>query len=470
MKVIPAAKKGKLSDLTLIAISIALFYLFGGSQVSNMNYTFAIVYTTFTFLRYINNLGHSINIFDFLAFYSALDSLLSPLIAYKYFNKSDSLASLWGAYMRVPEDVYYAYLIPANLALFAGLNFIFYKRKLDAVALVDRAKAYVANKSKIGFFFVGVGVMASQLVRSVPGSITFIFYMMSMMSYVGGFYVYFSVKKRRNLIIGLLFALFFLVSVQKGLFGEFAMFSVMASSVVMLQYRFSFFSKLLFFVIAISCVMVIQSVKAEYRLIVWNGQSSSEYAGQGNLEVFSGLITEKLNSPKDMFNEKDMFFLNRRINQGFLISMAMNYVPRIEPYADGETIWLSLAAVAVPRFLWPEKPESGGHMNLARFVGIKRRLNYSMNIGPYGEGYGNFGPTGGVVFIFIYAALIAFFLDRVLSKCRDYPSLIIWLPFLFYYVLTVETDILTTLNSFVKMIIFLTVIYWVAKKFFKIDV
>jgi hypothetical protein len=162
--------------------------------------------------------------------------------------------------------------------------------------------------------------------------------------------------------------------------------------------------------------------------------------------------------------------LNRRFNQGFLISLAMNYVPRVEPYADGETIWLSLAAVIVPRFLWPDKPEAGGHLNLSRFLGIKKKLSYSMNIGPYGEGYGNFGTVGGVIFIFIYAILIAFFLHKVLEKSMKYPSLIIWIPLLFYYVLTVETDILTTINSFVKTIIFIIFIYWAAKKFFSINV
>lgn len=462
--------KHKLPDVVLIGIALCLFFIFGGSQVANFNEGFVIVYTIFTFFRYINNLGNSINIFDFLTFYSSLDTLLSPYLAYRFFNKSDPLTALWGGYMRIPEDQYFAYLIPANLALFAGLHLVFYKKKRNAKLYIEKAKAYVANKSKVGYVFIGMGIVAAQLKDAVPGAITFVFYLMSMMAYVGGFYVYFSVKKHRNLIIGLLFTIFFLQSVQKGLFGEFAMFTVMASSVIMAQYRFSFISKVLFFVVALSSVVVIQSVKTEYRMVTWSGQMQSKYGGKGNLDVFSSLISDRLSNPDVIFNKRDMFFLNRRLNQGFLISMAMNYVPRVEPYANGETIWLSLAAVLVPRFLWADKPESGGHMNLARFVGIKRKLSYSMNIGPYGEGYGNFGPTGGAVFIFIYGILIAFFLDRALHVSRKYPSLVIFIPLLFYYALTVETDILTTINSLVKTVLFILFIYWAAKKFFKVDV
>ena len=148
----------------------------------------------------------------------------------------------------------------------------------------------------------------------------------------------------------------------------------------------------------------------------------------------------------------------------------MNYVPRVEPYAYGESIWLSLAAVAIPRFLWPDKPEAGGHYNLARFVGIKQKLSYSMNIGPFGEGYGNFGSVGGVGFVFLYAILLAFFLHKTLEISKKYPSVIIWLPLLFYYVLTVETDILTTINSFIKVALFIYVIYWFARKAYRLNI
>jgi hypothetical protein len=93
-----------------------------------------------------------------------------------------------------------------------------------------------------------------------------------------------------------------------------------------------------------------------------------------------------------------------------------------------------------------------------------------MNIGPYGEGYGNFGPLGGILFIFLYSIVIAYFLHQVLRMSRKYPSLVIWIPLLFYYVLTVETDIFTTINSFVKVIVFIYFTYWFCRKTYKINI
>jgi hypothetical protein len=155
------------------------------------------------------------------------------------------------------------------------------------------------------------------------------------------------------------------------------------------------------------------------------------------------------------------------MNQGYLISKAMNYVPRVEPYANGETIIRSFAAVLVPRFLWPDKPEAGGHENLARFLGIKKRLSYSMNIGPYGEAYGNFGPEYGVLFIFVYGLLLSILFKVLIDLSSTTPSLVLWLPLIFFSTLTVETDILSTINSFFKSAIFVLILYWGSKKFFK---
>jgi len=130
----------KFSDGLLIGITFGLYFLFGGAKVNDLNHAFVILYTIFTFLRYVNNLGHTINIFDFLTFYSALDTLLSPMISYIYFDKNEYLARLWGAYMRVPEDRYFGFLIPANLALFAGVHLFFNKRRMNARKYVENPK------------------------------------------------------------------------------------------------------------------------------------------------------------------------------------------------------------------------------------------------------------------------------------------------------------------------------------------
>jgi hypothetical protein len=154
------------------------------------------------------------------------------------------------------------------------------------------------------------------------------------------------------------------------------------------------------------------------------------------------------------------------MNQGYLLSREMNYIPRVQPYANGETIYRTVIAILVPRVLWPDKPEAGGRYNLSRFLGIKQRLAYSMNIGPFGEAYGNFGPFWGVFFIFLYGVFLAFLMKTSLTMSMKNPSLLLWLPLLFYFTLTVETDILTAVNSFIKGFLFVWVLFFLSRRFF----
>lgn len=468
-------QQNKVSDMVLLGISGILFLVFYVVEGMPLTDSFVIAWLVFTLLRFLNNLGYTVNILDFLTFYSALDTLASPLLTYRFYNFNYAPARLWGSYMRIPEDVYFSYLIPANIAFFAGLHLVFRKNIAFPRQFIERARVYVANNQKVAIAFIVIGLVAAQFKDNVPAAIGFILYLVAMLPYVGGFYLYFSLKKRRALTFSVLVAVFFAQSIRTGLFGECVMFLVMAGCLLASQVRLKFLTKLGMFLGCFSLVLLIQSIKGEYRYLTWTdaietkGKLSS-YEGKGSFEIFADLALDKLSNPSQIITLESGFSLNQRFNQGRLIALAMNYVPRVEPYANGETIWMSLAAVVVPRFLWPDKPESGGAYNLSRFVGVKRKLHYSMNIGPYGEGYGNFGVTGGVIFMFLYGVLIAYFLHKALELTWKYPSLIIWIPLQFYYVLTVETDILSTINSFVKISVFMVVLYWAIKKAYNINI
>jgi hypothetical protein len=169
-----------------------------------------------------------------------------------------------------------------------------------------------------------------------------------------------------------------------------------------------------------------------------------------------------------MFDSKKLFFVSVRMNQGWLVAMTMTKVPSKHPYANGETIWESVAASIVPRFLWPDKPEAGGKYNLRRFWGYNLR-GYSMNIGPVGEAYGNFGITGGIVYMFFYGLFFNVVFSFILKLSKKRPTLILWLPFLFFYAISTETDLVTTMNSLVKASMFAWFVYWAFKVFFRTE-
>jgi len=95
-----------------------------------------------------------------------------------------------------------------------------------------------------------------------------------------------------------------------------------------------------------------QSVKPEYRKKVW-------LEGGGADPGFIQLVIDRITDPSHVHPDK-LFFVAVRMNQGWLVATTMHRVPAKFEFAYGETIWKSLAAAIVPRFLWPDKPEREG--------------------------------------------------------------------------------------------------------------
>jgi len=459
----------RLKETYLLLVAAIAFGVLYASSSLNFKECIVIALQIYTLFRFINNFGNTICFYDFLSFTSVLTTLTLPLLGYRVFNASNIHSALWKAYMYVPEDVYYDFVIPCNIALMAGTNALLgkftksYYQKLFA-KLVDSGK----GKAKAGIVLTIIGFVSSFFATS-GHSAAFIIYLFSMLKYVGPIYIYFSDMRNKKIFFMASVIMFFLQALANGMFGEFLMYTALTLMLFSLRLRFRFFSKLFFVISALFAILMIQMIKPVYRQITWQSKSIEglSIADNSEFEIFSTLIVNRLSSPSKIFIEAPLFRVYTRLNQGWLIARAMDYVPRVEPYADGETMVRTFFGILVPRALWPTKPEAGGYENLSRFVGIKKKLKYSMDIGPYGEAYGNFGPEVGIVFIFFYGLLLSWFLKLMLVTSFKTPSLLIWSPLLFYYTLMVETDIFNTLNFIVKTGVFVWFIFWVAKTFFK---
>jgi len=169
-----------------------------------------------------------------------------------------------------------------------------------------------------------------------------------------------------------------------------------------------------------------------------------------------------------MFSTNQLFLTSVRMNQGWLVAMTMNKVPRKYDFAYGETIATSVAAAIIPRFIWPNKPEAGGKANLKRFWGYNL-VGYSMNIGPLGEAYANFDRFGGIIYMFFYGLFFNLVLSLILRYSEKRPTIVLWVPFLFYYAIGVETDLLSTMGSLIKGLIFTWIVFKLFRIAFRLD-
>jgi hypothetical protein len=280
---------------------------------------------------------------------------------------------------------------------------------------------------------------------------------MDHLTYVGVFYVLYSPNKHKRIIVPSVIALMVGQTIITGMFGEFVFMLACTLVLILLGRKISFQKKLLYAVAGIFVILVFQSIKVDYRKRNW-------LEGEGADPLyFAELISDRVSNPGTLVEGDRVFFTLVRMNQGWLIAVTMKKVPEKYPFAYGETIWQSVAASIVPRFLWPNKPEVGGKYNLKRFWGFDIH-GYSMNIGPLGEAYGNFGVFGGIIYMFFYGLIFNLILSWILKIAERRPTIILWLPFLFFYSISIETDMLSTLGFLIKAGFFT----WIVFRFFHI--
>jgi hypothetical protein len=449
----------KKTFLALAGFSFFILYFFSNLTVwENISVSMLIYFL----LEFIDDMGNRIVIMDFAILLAIFTCLVMPAIFYHEYTRSFPLAQLWVKYMPIESDEYFSFAVPAVIMLILGLRFPIAKLKINKrpAVYIDNVKRRLVKSPNLGLILIAIGAVSGFLDFLSPSSLKQVFFLLDNLTYVGVFYVIYSPNKYKKYVVPGVLLVMIAQTVATGMFGEFVY--ILACSVVLmiLGKKLSFSFKLSCCLVGIAMIVILQSIKTDYRERTW-----AKNGGGGDAIYYAQLIGNRIIDPSAIVDPTKLFFIAVRMNQGWLVAVTMNKVPRKYPYANGETIWNSVAASIVPRFIWQDKPKVGGAANLKRFWGYDI-VGYSMNIGPMGEAYGNFGVIGGIIFMFFYGLFFNVMLSGILKMAEKRPTLILWLPFLFFYAIGIETDLLTTMGSLIKGLIFT----WLVFKVFKIGI
>jgi hypothetical protein len=412
----------------------------------------------FFLLLFVNNIGKELVILDVVILSALLICLIMPIVGYHFFNFNNKLARTWAFYMKVPSEDYYGYMFPALIAMIIGMKIpVFFKEKTFKIQeqYMINAKTYLANTKWQGLIMVGIGLGASLLQNYVPDALSIVFFILRYLMFVGVFYCLYSQFPNKKIVLIIVFSVLIIRSVSAGMFGDLVFMTVLSIILMLLGNNMKFMTKFMFLILTIFSIVVLQSVKPVLRSKIWNGKSGDN----SKIAIFVDILNDKISNPSKLLdNQASLFSLYFRFNQGQIVSRVLNSVPSRYPYANGESIFLSLAATVVPRVLWANKPGAGGVYNFERFLGIKLK-GYSIGLSPFGEAYGNFGKLGGCIFMFFFGLLYNFFFNWLLKLAVKLPSLILWFPFLFFYAVQIESDVVTMLNSLTKFLLITYLFY-----------
>lgn len=439
-----------MKNIPVVIASILLIFAIplGLTPLENIVFFLSLI----IIINSIQSFGKSIwSVLDLMIVLAIITWNLSPLIAYHYFNQNNHLAILWDKAMRVDSNTYYSFVFPGTLAMILGIKTPI-NHKFDWSYPLNKLRKIKGFKKplKVGIHLIIIGTTFSMLRPYLPSSLSFVAYLFEKLTFVGLLYVYFSGTRPKPYILFIAISILLFNSIRSGMFGELVYMVSLGVILISLGNNLSIFSKTTIIALGVFSLLVIQSIKYDYRQVAWNSGANFEY--------FMNLVIDNATSPSKITEEYNLFKITTRVNQGWLISATMARVPSVVPFANGETIYTSILASIIPRALWPDKPKSGGEANLERFLGW-RNLGFSMNLGPIGEAWANFGLYGGIIFMFFYGLFFRVTFNYLIKLCYTNPTLILWIPLLFFYVIRTESDILTGFNHLLKTSMFIFVLY-----------
>jgi len=442
-------------------VPLALVILLLLSLATGMYRPLAIAVFLVMLLSSLDKIGKGIVLREMIGLHTSFVCLVMPVLGYAVYNRQEYLAGLFRRYMRVSEETYFDYALPAVIVFCLALCWPV--RQQGTVAdeggmlerTIIRIRQHLARNYQRGFYLIGIGMLASFVQGSLPEGIRFFVSLFYFASFAGLLYIYFAPMFRGKWIVILLFLVFLISgSLNSGMFTVIAYMGVTIFSFLVVGKRYSLPVKLGVFLSAVILVVVVQNVKMIYRTYLWN----RSYAGD-KTSLFTSLFVETIQKGDALFNKRAFFPVHVRLNQGFNVSLVMDRIPKLKPHDGGKALSQSLASSVVPRLLWPDKPEAGGRFNMFYYAGWRIRT-LSTNVGPLGEAYGAFGVTGGIVFMFFLGLFIRWAYAQVFRIGERLPLLICWIPVLFYQTTySAETDTLQIFNSLIKTAFFIWLLY-----------
>lgn len=406
------------------------------------------------FILLFNSIGQVLPIRYLFGLLMSIQMLLGPVLAYYGLDEYQPTASK----MKITELEYFTYVLPAVCFFIVGLHF--FARKLEGEVLNERGISnFLANTGNLPVIFIIVGFSSNYFKGFFGAELGFVFYLMSSFRYIGLFMLVLSKEKVKTIWFVLVFGSLLYTAIQRAMFHDLIVWAVMLGSVLAIKYKPKTEFKALITTIFLIILVVIQQIKGEYRKVAWTEDG-------GSFDKIESVVSDK-QEKNTLFDKTSLARSNVRINQGYIITNIMSNVPAKIPYANGEELYEILEAAFLPRVLAPTKLNAGDRLFFMKWSGMAIAPGTSMGLSSVGDGYINFGPWGGCLFMLALGLAYGLFLNGFHKSSKKYPALLLFTPLVFSYPIRPDCELQTAFGHLIKSTFFIYVIFQVIKyKFF----
>lgn len=353
--------------------------------------------------------------------------------------------------MAVPEAQYFAFAVPCTLALIFGMYLPLWRRRgaSDPGALAASIPVPPGFSRVCDVMLVGALAVRILVLPFVPASLRYAAYLFSLLALVAvlcQMLLDVAGWRWRALVVMAVAAVGNAADLQ---FLEVLLVALSIGMTYYFRFRPRLRTLALVTIPAAIVFLALSAFKVQNRDRVRGlDLTQSERAAVTSLTVY-----QLVRQPSLLLSPAIVGASMNRLNEGWVTSRILAWVPAGEPYARGETIVTALRAAFVPRVLDPGKYVAGGAVIVPRFTGLTLINSTSIGLSVPGEMYANFGSDGAWIGTFVYGVLLGLLYVAFLDRARRSIVWLAWVPFVFFGALSVEPALGEVLNHLSKTLL-----------------
>ena len=421
---------------SIIVVIIFLLYLLSWDIYSSAGiFIFILV-----LINFFQNTNSQIAFKEWVLLLYALNYLLAPAISLHLEQEKVAYQ------IKLNAEKYYTLMIPGFLFFYWGMNSIktnVFKTDFDLV------KIYALLNEKIlkQLFWLGI---ALKLIQSfVPGEIGFFIYVLSMVRFVGAFALY--AVNARKYFHWLVFVLLLevLQAFVVGMYHDMTMWLSFFFIFYIYIKKPSLKWKISFALISIISILFIQSIKQFYRAATWSGDREASLSTAID-------VAENNSSIEILTGEANLLSTLTRSNQAWIFASTVDHMNRYQNFQGLNNVKLYMESALLPRFLAPNKIQSGDKEIFNKFSGHVLNEGTSMGLGIFADGYIAYGAWGVAIFGFALGLLFSITFKVVENWTQISPFFMLFLFPILNYAVRPDCETQTTINHLVKSMF----IYW----------
>ncbi len=389
---------------------------------------------------------------EWALFLYALNYLTAPAITY---NLPPSEIK-YG--MKIVTDQYFELAIPGFIFLIIGMSIL--KTKVFTSDFTKVNASSMVNERLLKNVTI-FGILFNLFSSIVSGELSFFIYLLSLVRFVGAFAL-FSMNARNWFWVFLVLIIELMKALLIGMYHDAIMWIVFFALFYVYTNKPRLQIKLTGALIIIIIVLFVQAIKVSYRDEVWTGDK------EASLETVYDVGSTKTGSDQLIGSENLLTTLNRG-NQAWIFASTVDNMDRNKNFQGMTNVNKYLEAALLPRFLAPNKIQSGDKEIFNEFSGHTINENTSMGLGIFADGYVAYGATGVYIFAFALGLIFSLTFKLVERWTKVSPFYVLLLLPLLNYAVRPDCELQTTINHLFKGILLFGFLVYLTRKRFSMD-